>query len=178
MYRIARTMLVLGACLGLMLSPAQGLGAKRLPTLRSLGGSYLYDLERAVYQFTNEVRQRNGLSTLTWETSLRDLARAHSADMLLRNYFSHVSPEGRSPHQRILAGYRFPLSMTGENIWMSAGRQAGDTRQLARIIVASWMSSPGHRKNLLHPDFTDIGVGVATDGRTIQVTQVFVRHCP
>jgi uncharacterized protein YkwD len=38
------------------------------------------------------------------------------------------------------------------------------------------MSSPGHRKNLLHPDFTDIGVGVATNGREVMVTQVFIRH--
>jgi uncharacterized protein YkwD len=96
--------------------------------------------------------------------------------MLVRNYFSHVNPEGRSPHDRILSGCRFPLSMTGENIWMGSGRHTGVTRQLARIIVDNWMSSPGHRTNLLQPQFTDIGVGVATNGKDIQVTQAFIRH--
>lgn len=176
MSRIKNRIIVLAASLALVLSLAQGLGAKRAPGLQSVGGSYLPDLERAIYQFTNEVRQRNGVPTLTWENSLREVARAHSADMLVRNYFSHVNPEGRSPHERILAGCRYPLSMTGENIWMGSGRQTGDIRQLARIIVDNWMSSPGHRKNLLRPEFTDIGVGVAANGKNVQVTQVFIRH--
>jgi uncharacterized protein YkwD len=176
MNRIAKRVIVLGACLALLLSLAQGLSAKRLPSLQSVGGSYLPDLERTVFQYTNEVRQRNGVPTLTWETSLRDVARAHSADMLVRNYFSHNSPEGRTPHERILAGCRFPLSMTGENIWMGTGGQRGDTRQLARHVVDNWMSSPGHRSNLLRPEFTDIGVGAAANGKEVQVTQVFIRH--
>jgi uncharacterized protein YkwD len=173
---IAKRVIVLGACLALMLSLVQGLEAKRIPSLQSVGGSYLPDLERTIFQYTNEVRQRNGLPTLTWENSLRDVARAHSADMLIRNYFSHENPDGRTPTDRIRAGCRLNMTMTGENIWMSNGRQSGDTRQLARHIVDNWMSSPGHRSNLLHPGFTDIGVGVATNGRQVQVTQVFIRH--
>jgi uncharacterized protein YkwD len=173
---IAKRVLVLAACLALMLSWAQGLSAKRLPSLHSVGGSYLPDLERTIFYYTNEVRQRNGLAPLTWENSLRDVARGHSADMLARNYFSHESPEGSTPDQRIRAGCRLNITGTGENIWMSNGRQNMDTRQLARIIVDNWMASPGHRANLLRPQFTDIGVGVAANGKQIQVTQALIRH--
>ena len=172
MSKTLKKVVVFGVCLPLFLAAAQSLSA-RVPTA---GVSYLPELERAIYHFTNEVRQRNGVPPLTWDNSLRDVARAHSADMLVRNYFSHNSPEGRTPHDRIRAGCRYPLSMTGENIWMGTNYQARDIRQLAHIIVDNWMSSPGHRTNLLHPQFTDIGVGVAANGKEVQVTQAFIRH--
>ena len=93
MSRIWSKILVMGAGLALILAVAQALGA-RVPTA---GVSYLPELERAIFHFTNEVRQKNGFSTLTWENCLRYVARAHSADMLVRNYFEHNSPEGRTP---------------------------------------------------------------------------------
>ena len=172
MHRLMRRIISLSVFLALTIGLAQVLAA-RVPTA---GISYLSELERAIFQFTNAVRQKNGVRPLTWDNSLRDVARGHSTDMLVRNYFSHNSPEGRSPHERIRAGCRFPLTMTGENIWMGSGHAPGDARQVARLIVDSWMSSPGHRKNLLHPEFTDIGVGVAARGREVRATQVFVRH--
>ena len=176
MNRIGKQVIVLGACLALVLAWAQALGAKWIPGTHTGNVTYLYDLERAIYRFTNEARQKNGLATLTWENSLRDVARAHSADMLVRNYFSHNTPEGRSPHERIREGCRIPLSMSGENIWTGTGYQSRDPRTLARTIVDNWMSSPGHRTNLLHPELTDIGVGVAANGKEVRVTQVFIRH--
>jgi uncharacterized protein YkwD len=171
-----KRVIILAACLALMLSLVQGLSAKRLPSLRSAGGSYQPDLERAIFQYTNEVRRKNGVAPLTWENCLRDVGRTHSADMLARHYFSHNSPEGSTPDQRIRAGCRLnKITMTGENIWMGTN-QRGDTRQLARHIVDNWMSSPGHRANLLQPKFTDIGIGAAANGKEVQVTQVFISH--
>ncbi len=172
MSRLVKRLIVLSVCLALTMTLARSLGA-RVPTA---GISYPYELERAIFQFTNEVRKKNGFATLTWDNSLRDVARGHSADMLVRNYFSHETPEGGTFAQRIKAGYRSPFAAAGENIWMSKNRPATDFRQLARIIVDNWMSSPGHRSNLLNPQFTDIGVGVATNGAEIQVTQAFIRR--
>ena len=172
MSRLVKRLIILGACLAFMMAVARSMEA-RVP---AAGISYPYELERAIFRFTNEVRQKNGFAPLIWDNSLRDVARGHSADMLVRNYFAHETPEGRTPHERIVAAYRSPLSMTGENIWMSKNRTPTDFRQLARIIVDNWMSSPGHRSNLLNPKFTDIGVGVATNGTEIQVTQAFIRR--
>ena len=172
----SKRVIVFGACIVLMLSLVQGLSARRLPSLQSVGGSYQPDLERAIFQYTNEVRRKNGVSPLTWENCLRDVGRAHSADMLARHYFSHRSPEGSTPDQRIRAGCRLNnITWTGENIWMGTN-QRGNTRQLARHVVDNWMSSPGHRSNLLRPEFTDVGIGVAANGKNVQVTQVFISH--
>jgi uncharacterized protein YkwD len=174
MSRICRNSLIFGACLVLILLMAQVLGAQWRGQPQTGRISYLYNLEREIYRLTNEVRRRHGAPPLTWESSLQNVARAHSADMLRRNYFSHVTPEGQSPHVRIGKAYPYPLSMTGENIWSGTGHDPGDTAGLARQIVNNWMSSVGHRENLLNPKFTDIGVGVAARGRDVRATQVFV----
>jgi len=174
MRRIGPRLVVLGVGLTLILLMAQGLAAQWRSRGSTARVSYLYELERKIYRLTNEARRKHGLSSLTWETSLRDVARAHSVDMLRKNYFSHMSPDGRSPHDRIRSGYPFALSSTGENIWMGTGHDPGETNRLAHIIVNNWMSSAGHRQNLLNPEFTDIGVGVASQGKNVRVTQVFV----
>jgi uncharacterized protein YkwD len=171
----ARRFVVPGLCLALILLLAPGLEAQWRGEARTERVSYVYNLERQIFRLTNEVRRRHGIPQLTWETSLEKVARTHSADMLRRNYFSHLTPEGQSPHERISASYPFPLSMTGENIWSGTGHDASNTSRLARLIVNNWMSSAGHRENLLNPKFTDIGVGAAAQGRDIRVTQVFVR---
>ncbi len=41
--------------------------------------------------------------------------------------------------------------------------------------MEGWMKSPGHRVNVLRPDFTDTGVGVCRDGTTYYFTEVFLR---
>ena len=175
MKRIVPGLVVCVVCLALVLLMAQALGAQWRSRGSTARVSYLYELERKIYRLTNEARRKHGAPSLTWETSLRDIARAHSVDMLRGNYFSHMSPDGRSPHDRIRSGYPFGLSSTGENIWMGTGHDPGDTTRLARIIVNNWMSSAGHRQNLLNPEFTDIGVGVAARGNDVRATQVFVR---
>jgi uncharacterized protein YkwD len=174
MSRMARRLIVLGLCLVFILLVSQSLEAQWKSGARAGGISYLYELEREIYRFTNEVRRRHGLLTLTWETSLQNVARDHSADMLDRNYFSHLSPEGRTPRDRVTSGYPFALSMTGENIWSGTGHDAENTSDMALHIVNNWMASAGHRQNLLNPRFTDIGVGVAARGRDVRATQVFV----
>jgi len=172
---VAKRMVALGACLALFLFLGQALGAKRIQRPQAVGISYLPELEKNIYRLTNEARRKHGLSTLSWERSLCTVARSHSADMLHRGYFSHVDPDGKSPKDRIVSGYPHPMSLLGENIWSGSGRDLGDTRHLARVIVDNWVASPGHRKNLLNPEYTDIGVGVVYRGQDVRTTQVFVR---
>lgn len=135
---------------------------------------FLKEVEKGIFRLTNEVRSQHGLPTLSRDQTLTRIARAHSEDMLRRDYFNHVSPEGQTPHQRIIAGYSSPLSLTGENIWGAQGTHVLETERMARIIVDTWMSSAGHRENLLRREFTDIGVGVGALGKKVRATQVFV----
>lgn len=165
--------------LALLLLPAE-VGAQRragrqgkAPAAAHL--QYLQEVERGIVRLTNAVRRKEGLPALTWDAALARVARAHSADMLVRGYFRHESPEGRTPHERAKEGTPYTLAASGENLWGAQGDQPLDPERLPRIIVDTWLASPGHRANLLNPAFTDIGVGVARMGNAIRATQVFAR---
>lgn len=136
---------------------------------------YLPEVERGIFRLTNAVRRKEGLPALTWDAALARVARSHSADMLVRGYFRHESPEGRTPHERAKDGTPYALAASGENLWGAQGDQPLEPERLPRIIVDTWLASPGHRANILNPAFTDLGVGVAQRGNAIRATQVFAR---
>ena len=91
---------------------------------------------------------------LVWNDQLEQAAIDHAADMAQQNYFSHSSKDGRSSEDRIVfAGYYFKgwRSFTvGENI--ALGQQSIDE------VMRGWFKSEGHCKNLMNPDFKEIGV--------------------
>jgi uncharacterized protein YkwD len=90
---------------------------------------------------------------LVRDPRLRQAARCHSLDMGTRNYFDHTNLDGLSPWQRIAnAGYTG--SPTAENI--AAGQQT------AELVVAGWMTSPGHCQNIMGASSTELGVGFAS----------------
>jgi uncharacterized protein YkwD len=131
-------------------------------------------VESRIFKLTNEARRKNGLTTLDKDDTLVGVARAHSDDMLRREFFSHVNPEGLSPVQRLAPVYSSTLSRAGENIWGGSGYDYSDPKLIARVIVDGWMSSPGHRANIVNPSYTNLGVGVSVRGKEIRATQVFV----
>lgn len=110
------------------------------------------DFESDVIDLVNLEREAEGLHPLSYDAQLTTAARGHSEDMGLQGYFSHDSLDGRKFYTRILdAGYSY--SYSGENI------AAGYPDPAA--VVDGWMASPGHRANILEPNFCDIGVGYA-----------------
>ena len=94
--------------------------------------------------------------------------------MLVRRFFDHTTPDGVSFDKRISNHYVHWVRLMGENIWGSSGVAPGNAQELAQEIVADWMSSPGHRDNILDPDFTHLGVGVSARYHSIRATQEFV----
>lgn len=136
--------------------------------------AHLQQVEGIVFDLINQERGRYGKKQLTREKSLTQIAYAHSSDMLDRNFFSHINPEGRSPHDRIVMGYPNQISASGENIWMSSGDRS-TARDLAKKMVDGWMNSPGHRKNILSDDFSHTGIGVCQNGAETRATQVFAK---
>jgi len=137
---------------------------------------HLREVERRIYQLTNAVRRKHHLSPLDKDNALVATARAHSDDMLERKFFSHVNPDGTTPQKRIAPAYSRTISRSGENIWGGHGYDYSDSKLMARVIVDSWMSSPGHRANLLNPSYTHLGVGVSVLGKEVRATQNFVRR--
>ena len=119
-------------------------------------------LAREVLDLVNAERSGVGVATLAWSAALADVAWLHSNDMVQRDFFSHVNPDGEDPFARLdraSVGYR----VAGENIAF------GSTT--AVDVVNQWMNSPLHRKNILDPDYTELGVGVVQDAT--MWTQVF-----
>ena len=158
------------------LSPAWGQLRLIQPRRGTARPVYLREVERRIYQLTNEVRRKSHLPPLDKDDTLVATARAHSNDMLLRNFFNHVNPDGKAPQDRIAPAYSRTLARTGENIWSGHGFDYADSKLIARVIVDSWITSPGHRANLLNPDYTHLGVGVSVLGKDIRATQNFVQR--
>jgi uncharacterized protein YkwD len=114
---------------------------------------------------TNNERRAAGLAPLTNNTKLTNAAVAHSRDMAQRNYDAHNTPEGVTPDQRLTqAGYVF--SWWGENI--------ANGYKTPRQVMAAWMASPGHRANILNPNFKEIGIGLwYMSSKVVRYTQDF-----
>lgn len=123
-------------------------------------------IESQVIQLTNQERAKNGLKPLAANWELSRVARYKSADMRDKNYFSHTSPTYGSPFT-MMRNFGINYRSAGENI--AAGQRTPSE------VVQSWMNSPGHRKNILSPTYTHIGVGHATGGNYGHYwTQMFI----
>lgn len=106
---------------------------------------------RKVLALVNEKRAKAGCGHVRVNHRLGTAARHHSQDMAAKNYFSHTSPDGRSPGDRIsAAGYR----------WRTYGENIARGQQTPARVMAGWMGSAGHRANILNCDFKELGVGV------------------
>jgi len=138
----------------------------------------LYDVETQIHALINEQRTANGLSAINFDETLSSIARKHSQDMAARGYFEHDTPEGHDFYWRMQQdGYNcaIPIGNTiyqgAENIFKESGYS---TSAIASTTVKGWMSSSGHRANILTPYWRNEGIGVAkSSSGTIYVTQDF-----
>lgn len=122
-------------------------------------------VRRAIKCLLNRERAAQGQRALKSNRKLRRIARAHSRDMVKRNYFSHVSPTGSTLLSRLKRARYWPAA-AGENL-------AWGDRPLStpRSFVQAWMASDGHRQNILDAGWRQIGIGVATRrGRSYATT--------
>lgn len=137
-------------------------GEEAIPFLRE---------EQQVVEQTNQQRATEHLEPLRSVPRLAECARLHSQEMAEKDYFSHTSPTDglKTPRDRVSALGLQP-KIVGENIYMSSGREA---RAVVQSSMDAWMKSPGHRANILKPEYTCIGVGFFVHGSDVYVTQVF-----
>ena len=89
----------------------------------------------------NAQRAEAGRSALIYDMRLEAAARAHAEDMARAGFFGHTGSDGSDISQRLdRVGYQYCFG--AENI-------AAGQRTLLEVMAA-WMDSPGHRKNILH----------------------------
>jgi len=134
------------------------------------------EAEALIIVLVNAERQQFGLPALSEDSLLTSLAREHSISMVVNNFFSH----DRYPGERSFSYGQPPGTIRGENIAMIPTRQVipGPYLSLQEVCewaVSAWMSSSGHRENILEPCYTKTGVGVAfSEGAEyLYITQMF-----
>ncbi len=122
------------------------------------------DLEEEMLRLVNQERAAQNLPPLAPDPELTEVARKHSADMFARGYFAHETPDGKNPFDRMReADVRFRTA--GENLALAP------TLQIAHTGL---MNSPGHRANILRPQFGRLGIGVLDGGRRgLMISQEF-----
>ena len=120
-------------------------------------------------QLTNEQRQKNNLPSLTLNSTLSLAAQKKAENMFQENYWSHYSPDGKTPWDFILgAGYKYEYA--GENLAKNFLFSNG--------VVDAWMNSTaGHRENILKREYAEVGYaivnGVLNGEQTTLVVQEF-----
>jgi len=110
----------------------------------------------------NQFRRESGLPEVTMDEELNDLAQNHSQDMADKNYFAHINLENKSPEdRRIEAGISTPISENlAKDISLAHAHQG--------LIF-----SAVHRKNLLDPDWTKVGLGITLKDGYLLITEAF-----
>jgi uncharacterized protein YkwD len=122
------------------------------------------DLEALMLSWVNAERIKAGLNTVKADPELTMVGRKHSVDMFQQGYFSHVSPGGKGPFDRMHDdGVQF--TNAGENIALAP------TLDIAHNGL---MHSPGHRANILRPEFGRLGIGIVDGGKYgLMISQEF-----
>ena len=101
---------------------------------------------------TNTHRATNDLPAFASNTTLNQAAQNKLDDMFQQQYFDHVSPDGFGPAD-VVDNVAYTYVRVGENL--ALGNFDGDA-----ALVQAWMNSPGHRANILHTGFSELGVAV------------------
>ncbi|OQP61354.1 hypothetical protein A3860_06490 [Niastella vici] len=122
------------------------------------------DLEELMLSWVNAERIKAGLNILKADRELTAVGRRHSIDMFQKGYFSHVSPDGKGPFDRMHSdGVQF--TNAGENIALAPTLD---------IAHSGLMHSPGHRANILRPEFGRLGIGIVDGGKYgLMISQEF-----
>lgn len=142
----------------------QATTSPKTPTTQANSGSLTSD-EQQLLNLVNQARSQNNVPALKIDMQLTNVARVKSQDMIDNNYFSHNSPKYGSPFD-MMKSFGTKYVQAGENI---AGNQNVQNAHNAL------MNSPGHRKNILDPNFTHIGIGIKNGGPYGNMfTQMFI----
>ncbi|MFF2302863.1 CAP domain-containing protein [Streptomyces sp. NPDC058128] len=133
------------------LAPAKPTATEPGRGTRPAGGSEAEEVVRLV----NVERAAAGCKALTVDADLTEAAQDYTHGMAATGNLSHTGTDGSQPQDRIeAAGYA----------WSRSGEHIAEGQADAAAVMDAWMHSPGHRADILNCGFTEIGVGVSTDG--------------
>jgi hypothetical protein len=133
------------------------------------------EVEKQLLEATNEFRKKEDRGPLKADPKLEKTARDFAGFMARTDKYGHEADDSE-PQQRAKAhGYEY--CVIAENIAYQFNSEGFTTRELADKYIEGWIHSPGHRKNMLDPDVTEAGMGVAHSEKSDKyyAVQVFGR---
>lgn len=143
----------------------------------------LADLQKYMLDLINDARHSQGLGPVIWDEFATQIGQAHAEEMAMHQYMSHWNMQGFGPDVRYsLAG---GSEWVQENVFSSWNRYDNGTPVpitdwKAQVLQAheSLMNSPGHRANIMNPDHTHVGVGIAYNPATgeFRVAEEFINR--
>jgi uncharacterized protein YkwD len=142
----------------------QASALSRDDTIQVIGrGATQQALEEQILALVNQERGRAGMKPLSPSPELARAAREHSAAMAAQGFFEHRGAGEPDLFDRVTAS-GVDTDHVGENIFESSESRGS----VADDCVQMWLRSPGHRRNMLEPDFekTGIAVGKSVDGES------------
>ena len=108
----------------------------------------------------NAERADNRRNALTYDTRLEAVARAHGQDMARNNFFAHSGSDGSDIAKRLKrGGYR----------WCFAAENIAVGQRNLGTVMAAWMASPGHRRNILNRKAQQVGLARVSGNRWVMV---------
>jgi uncharacterized protein YkwD len=116
------------------------------------------DEENLLLQLVNEARSSGcdcggdycpPTTPVSWDTTLELVAHDHSLDMDKNKFLNHTGSNGSNPGQR--------MNRRGYD-WRTYGENIASGQKTEEDVIAAWLKSPGHCKNIMNPAFKDMGI--------------------
>ncbi|PJA22650.1 hypothetical protein COX59_02410 [Candidatus Beckwithbacteria bacterium CG_4_10_14_0_2_um_filter_47_25] len=137
--------------------------SRSIPTVLGIASSIT---AQELVDLTNAKRVEAGLPALEFNQLLAQAAQAKAADMIVKNYWAHTSPDGATPWVWFKnLGYKYLYA--GENLARDFSDSVG--------VVNAWMNSPTHRENILSNRYREVGIAVVHDNFQGQPTTLVVQ---
>jgi uncharacterized protein YkwD len=121
------------------------------------------DAAQEIFEMVNLARIKNDQAPLAFSDGLAAVALGHARAMYAQGYFSHVSPATGSVADRVDAA-QIPYRLVGENLALAVTPSQ---------VHDGLMNSPGHRENILRPEFRRVGIAAIKGPLGYMVVQVF-----
>lgn len=143
------------------------------------------EIEKEVVDLINQDRQKNGLKPVVWDQTAADAARKHVQEEADYGFISHWSMEGIKPQRRYTLGEGLDAVQENQSVtlWLNDGFKGISKEELLKVVAEHQTSmvneqppEDGHRKNILEPHHTGVGVAISVGKYGVAMAQEFTNH--
>ncbi len=143
-----------------------------VPVVQKNTDRFSASLIEYIHAETNRERVKRGLAPLVYDAVLATNATTYSSNMLTNNFLAHVDLTGCDLTCRF-AKSKYIADWWGENIAQWRSSYSPDYQEVGEFFMREWLKSAGHKENILSPNFTREGIGVAYENGEVIVTVHF-----